>query len=117
MIRSTDEFRVQKVEGLMGGKGHVTLIHYFEPDDFQGVGRLFAKVLIEPGNSLGAHKHEGEQEAYLIIKGRALYNDNGKEVEIGPGDLTICKDGESHGIEAIGDETLEYAALITNVTN
>lgn len=115
MIRSADEFRVQKVEGLMGGKGHVTIIHFYEPEDFGGIGRLFGKTLIEPGNSVGVHNHEGEQESYYIIKGKALYNDNGKEVEIGPGTLTLCKTGETHGIEAIGDETLEYAMLITDV--
>ncbi len=114
MIKSTDDFRVQKVEGLMGGKGHVTFIHYYEPEDFAGAGRLFGKTLIEPGNSIGVHSHEGEQEAYYILKGKALYNDNGTEVEIGPGTLTLCKSGDSHGIEAIGDETLEYAMLITN---
>lgn len=114
MIKSTEEFRVQKIEGLMGGKGHVTFIHYFEPEDFEGAGRLFGKTIIEPGNSIGLHGHEGEQEAYYILKGKALYNDNGTESEIGPGTLTICKSGDSHGIEAIGDETLEYAMLITN---
>jgi len=36
MIRSADDIRVQKVEGLMGGKGYVTLVHFYEPEDFLG---------------------------------------------------------------------------------
>lgn len=112
MIRFASEFKVEKVTGLKDGKGHVTLIHYFEPEDFLGKGRLYGRTIIEPGNSIGYHKHAGEQEAYYIIKGKALYNDNGTEVEIGPGDLTICKDGEGHSIECIGDEDLEFGMLI-----
>lgn len=114
MIRSTDEFKVERKEALMGGKGHVTFIHYFEPEDFAGMGRLFGKTIIEPGNSIGLHGHEGEQEAYFITKGKALYNDNGVEREIGPGTLTLCKSGDKHAIENIGDEDLEYVMLITN---
>lgn len=115
MIRTSEEFKVEKKEALMGGKGYVTFVHYFEPEDFGGIGRLFGKTIIEPGNSIGLHGHKGEQEAYFITKGRALYNDNGKEMEIGPGTLTLCKSGDQHAIEAIGDEALEYVMLITNV--
>ena len=51
-------------------------------------------------------------ESYYILKGKALYNDNGKEVELEAGDMGICKDGEGHSIESIGDENLEYVMLI-----
>ena len=37
--------------------------------------------------------------------------DNGKAVEVTPGDVFFCGDGESHGIEA-GNEPIEMVALI-----
>lgn len=112
MIRKSSEYNVEKIEKQKGGKGYITVINFFETEDFLGKGRLFGKTIIEPGNSIGYHTHEGDQEAYYILKGKALYNDNGEEVELEPGDLTICRDGESHSIEAIGEETLEFGMLI-----
>ncbi|CCQ95210.1 Cupin domain-containing protein [[Clostridium] ultunense Esp] len=112
MIRKSGEYKVEKVERLKNGKGYVTIVNYFEMEDFLGKGRLFGKTIIEPGNSIGYHVHVGDQEAYFILKGKALYNDNGKEIVLEPGDLAICRDGESHSIEAIGEENLEYIMLI-----
>lgn len=112
MIRSSSEFKTERIEGLKGGKGHVTVVNFFEQEDFLGKGRLYGKSIIEPGNSIGYHTHEGDQEAYFIIKGKALYNDNGEETILEPGDLAICRDGDSHSIEAYGDENLEYVMLI-----
>ena len=112
MIRNNEDFRVEVIEGLKGGKGHVTVVNFFEQEDFLDKGRLYGKSIIEPGNSIGYHTHQGDQEAYFIVKGKALYNDNGKEMVLEPGDLAICKDGDSHSIEAFGDENLEYIMLI-----
>lgn len=112
MIRRRKDYKIEKVESLKGGKGYVTVINFFEMEDFLGKGRLYGKSIIKPGNSIGYHTHEGDQEAYFILKGKALYNDNGKEVILEPGDLAICRDGESHSIESIEEEDLEYIMLI-----
>ncbi|MBZ2174140.1 cupin domain-containing protein [Schnuerera sp. xch1] len=112
MIRKSNKYKVEKVEGLKGGRGYVTIVNFFEMEEFLGNGRLFGKTIIKPGSSIGYHTHEGDQEAYYILNGRALYNDNGKEVILEPGDLTICRDGESHSIEVIGEEDLEFIMLI-----
>lgn len=112
MIRGKEDFKVEVIEGLKGGKGHVTVVNFFEQEDFLGKGRLYGKSIIEPGNSIGYHTHEGDQEAYFILKGKALYNDNGEEMILEPGDLAVCRDGDSHSIEAYGEENLEYVMLI-----
>lgn len=112
MIRKYDDFKVEVVQGLKDGKGHVTVVNFFEPEDFLGKGRLYGKSIIKPGNSIGYHTHKGDQEAYFIIKGKALYNENGTEMILEPGTMAICRDGESHSIEAAGDEDLEYIMLI-----
>ena len=70
---------------------------------------------IHPHASMGVHRHEGNTETYHILSGRARYNDNGKEIEIGPGTTTFCGDGEVHAIENISDtEDLVFMALIIN---
>lgn len=112
MIRKSNEFKVEVINKLKGGKGYVTVVNFFEMEDFLGKGRLYGKSIIKPGNSIGYHTHQGDQEAYFILKGKALYNENGDDSVLEPGDLAICRDGESHSIEAGGDEDLEYIMLI-----
>lgn len=112
MIRRSNEYTVEVIDGLKDGKGQVTVVNFFEKEDFLGKGRLYGKSIIKPGHSIGYHTHEGDQEAYFILKGKALYTYNGKETILEPGDLSICRDGDSHSIESIGEEDLEYIMLI-----
>ena len=112
MIKRHSALTVDKHLELRGGKGLVVMENFMDPEMAHGAGRLFAKTVIPPGASIGLHKHEGESEVYYILNGRALVNDNGAPVELGPGDINYCPDGQSHGIENIGDADLEYIAVI-----
>lgn len=75
-------------------------------------GRLFAHVTLEPGRSIGYHTHEGETEFYYIIKGEGVFNDNGTEVTVYPGDICATGYGEGHGMENRSAEPMEMIALI-----
>ena len=77
--------------------------------------KLVAYAKLEPGNSIGYHVHDGEMEAYILIKGQGIYNDNGKEVEVDVGDVTVTFSGEGHAIKPRGDETLEFIAVICEI--
>ena len=112
VIRRSNEYKTEVLNEFLNGKGKVTVTNFFEEEDFLGKGRLYGKTVIEPGNSIGYHSHSGDQEAYFILKGQALYKYNGKETILEPGDLSICRDGDSHSIEAVGEENLEYVMLI-----
>ena len=101
-----------KATNKAGGKGEITITKLLTPKELSGKCDMFAKVTIPPGCSIGIHQHEGNTETYHILQGKALYSDNGKDVEIGPGQTTYCPDGEKHGIESIGTEDLVFMALI-----
>ena len=58
------------------------------------------------------HAHVGEMELFYILNGRVRVLDNGIEAFLEPGDTLETADGESHCVEAAGDEPLEYIALI-----
>ena len=74
--------------------------------------KMFSRVTIKPGCSLGYHEHHGETETYYVLSGTGIYDDNGTEVTIEAGDVTFCKDGDGHGVRNAGDEDLVFAALI-----
>ena len=112
MIKRNGSIDVQVVENLRGGEGSLTIENLLTPDELYNKGRLFAKMSLEPGVSVGYHVHEGEMESYHILSGEAEYGDNGKTVKLSAGDTTLTLNGEGHSIKNIGDTTLEFIALI-----
>ena len=106
-----------QVNGLAGGKGIAEVHHIVENDELGGVGRLYGKVVLKPGSSVGWHKHTGETEPYYILKGNGVFIDNDESrTEVGPGDCCIIEEGQCHSIENTSEnEDLEFMALIYNI--
>lgn len=97
---------------MRGGKGSVELMHIFGQDEMTGKARLFAKITLNPGCSIGMHQHDKEEEIYYVISGKGIINDNGNITELSPGDASITGNGGSHSIENNGDEQLVLIAVI-----
>ena len=112
MIRRSNELQQVTQPKMKGGAGALESTHFLQADEFCGKGRLFAHGRLRPGSSVGLHKHEKDFEVYHILRGRGMYNDDGTMQPVGPGDVTICLEGQSHALDNTGDEDLEYIALI-----
>ena len=113
MIRSKDECKIEYREHMRDGKGTVEITNFIEgPEELCGKGRLFSKITLKPGCSIGFHIHENDSELFYIMKGTAEYNDNGEIRTVSAGDVTICPAGTGHGIENKGEETVELVAVI-----
>jgi len=112
MIKRNASYEVQVSENMRGGEGAVKIEHLLNADELNNKGRLFAKITIEPGCSVGFHVHENEMESYTIISGEAEYDDNGETVHLRPGDTTHTPAGEGHAIKNSGNDTLVFIALI-----
>jgi len=112
MIRKKSEIQGNVVTNLRGGIGDITMFHFLTEQEARGSGRLFAKLVIEPGNSIGTHKHEGDMEAFYILKGKGLVSDGGTEVIMEAGDCHICPDGHTHSLKNVGEDSLELIAII-----
>ena len=118
MIRRKNEMVVEDVEHLREGEGTVHMTKLINvPEELCGKGRAYTRSILNPGCSIGTHPHEGESELFYILTGTGIYNDNGTEVTVSAGDVTICAPGESHGIANRSDEVLELVALIINGGN
>ena len=113
MIRRNDERITEQKENHLGGTGKLTIRHILNgTDELYGKGRVFCHTVLEPGTSIGYHRHEGEFEAYYVLSGTARLSDNGTYTVLHPGDVAYTPDGCGHDIENIGDEPLELIALI-----
>ena len=114
MVKTKDTIGIREVTGLMNGNGTLRFEDFMKAEDAPGHGRVFARVTIPPGGSIGYHKHEGEFETYFILDGEAVVNDNGTEYTLHSGDMEMCVSGNSHSIENRTDEDLHIIALIMN---
>ena len=59
-----------EVEGLAGGKGKATRYEIVPKEELNGHGRLYARIVLAPGSSVGWHQHVRDTEPYYILRGR-----------------------------------------------
>ncbi len=113
MIRKSSECQIEYREHMRGGDGTVQITNFITgPAELNDKGRLFAKITLNPGCSIGYHVHEGDAELFYILKGTAEYSDNGTITQVSAGDVTICPAGTGHGIANRTDEVVELVAVI-----
>lgn len=113
MIRRKEECSIEHREHMRGGDGTVIITNFVNGTaELNESGRLFGRITLESGCSIGSHPHENESEIFYILTGTGEYDDNGTIVTVQAGDVTICSPGESHGIANRGEEVLELIAVI-----
>lgn len=111
MIRKAQD-RVQFTKEMFGGPGSIEAAQILNPGEFCDKGRLFNHIVLKPGVTIGRHRHVNDFETYYILCGTGVYNDNGTEVQVGPGDVAVCPEGEEHALTNTGTENMEITALI-----
>jgi Mannose-6-phosphate isomerase len=65
-------------------------------------------VSVENGKSTKTGFHEDEEEAYVILKGRAMLMIGDEEVVAGPGTVAYVPRNKKHKMTCISEEALEY---------
>ena len=114
MVKYKNEISTEVREHMRGGDGSARVTGFVSPAELNEKGRLFGKVALDPGCSIGYHIHENDCEIFYILKGTAVYSDNGKDVTVSAGDVTVCPAGTGHGIRNESNEPVEAIALIVN---
>ena len=112
MIFKEEGRKVTVNEAMRGGVGSVRIEELLNKEGLYDKGRLFARITLKPGCSIGYHVHEGEMEAFYILNGSAQYDDNGTTVTLVPGDIAYTPDGNGHSVANNGSEDVEMLALI-----
>lgn len=99
---------------LRGGEGVTGMIPIFN-EKIPHM-RLLNVVELEPGASIGLHKHEAEAEVYYILEGEATVFDEGENKLMRAGDAHLCRDGEEHMVKNTGTSLLRFLAIIPTLT-
>ena len=70
-------------------------------------------MTLQPGASIGMHKHENNEDAYIIVSGEGVFTDSaGKETPVKGGDVTIARIGDTHALKNVGKEPLVFLDVI-----
>ena len=111
MIRRNGEHPVEKREKMRGGNGTVE-ITALEKELLPAQCRLFSKIVLRPGCSIGVHEHTGEAEMFYFASGEGTVNDDGVKIAVKAGDSMTTPSGHTHGVENTGSEDLVIIAAI-----
>lgn len=108
--------KLTEAQNVQNGRGTVKTYHVLSSEELGRAGRLYGRVVLDPGCSIGWHQHVGETEPYYVLKGQGTFIDNDKKAyTVVPGDVCTIEEGQFHSIENNSDEPFEFMALIYNV--
>ena len=111
MVYRRSEMKTEVKEKLRDGEGSVHFTHFVESGTANNC-RMLAEVTLEPGSSIGYHRHDTETEYYIILSGNGTVNDNGTDIPVKAGDAMVTGNGASHSIKNTGSVPLVFQAII-----
>lgn len=98
-----------------GGKGTLSGEYAFTRDKStkdQAIKEI-SWLTLQPGDSVGYHKHTTNEDTYIIVSGTGTFRDkDGKDYEVKAGDVTIVRKNESHGLTNTGTVPLVFVDVI-----
>ena len=112
MIRRKGDMEKEVRERMRDGTGTVEILHVFRQEELHGKVRLFARLRLVKGSSIGYHLHDGEEEIFYILSGSGRVTEGDTVTTVGPGDAVLTGGGGGHSIENLGQEPLELLAAI-----
>ena len=101
-----------EVERLRGGNGILHATELAVAEECHGHVTQFRRMVMDPGCSIGYHTHDENTEIYYILSGNPTGNDNGEEVQMGPGSVMVTGNGAGHALENRTNEPVELINLI-----
>ena len=112
---TADELTILDKENVAGGKGTLHGEFAFirdtalESDAIKEIGFMTLKQ----GDFIGTHEHADNEDAYLILSGTGIFTDGlGNAWIVKPGDMTIARPGQAHGLANLYKDDLVFLDII-----
>ncbi|VAW84370.1 hypothetical protein MNBD_GAMMA16-1934 [hydrothermal vent metagenome] len=97
------------------GKGAIKTVQV-EGQNRKGAFNFIDLTEIPPGNSIGCHTHElDNEEVYVIISGEGRMYSEGVFFMVGAGDVIVNSPGGTHALENVGSDILRLVVLEANI--
>ena len=114
-VFTKQELKTWDREKVAGGEGALTGKFSFTRNDAQDahVIKEIGWMTLQPGHSIGMHKHTDNEDAYIIIFGEGVFTDSdGTETKVSGGDITIARAGQSHALKNTGKVPLFFLDIV-----
>ena len=82
MVHHSADMPLEERPRMRGGEGTIALRAAMIPGDYAAPVRLFSRITVPVGGSIGYHIHEQEEEFYYVLSGQGEMDDNGTPVDV-----------------------------------
>jgi mannose-6-phosphate isomerase-like protein (cupin superfamily) len=106
-----DRSLLKGIASMNGGKGPVSYRRMLGPEVFRSNWGYVDHLVIPPGSSVGAHRHETLEEIYYVLSGKGRATVGDETVEVEPGNGVPCRVGEAHGFSNPSQSDLEFLII------
>lgn len=113
MYKKSLELKSDKV--FWNGREYGESINLADKDELKGSVKFYAVMKVKEGEEVGYHQHRGEKEWFHFLEGRGEVNDNGKIVQVSPGDVVMTPADGWHAFKNTGAGDLVFTALIVKL--
>jgi len=111
MFRAQGDMESSVITDCHGGKGDLVCRLVLGANDAQSELAFMHDDQLEPGAVIGEHIHESSEEVYLVIEGTGMMIVDGREYPAGPGDVSVCHSGHSHGLRNSADAPMRLIVV------
>lgn len=111
MIIRKSDLKAKLLERCHDGAGTVMAHELLFDREVVGLGYLHETV-VPLDATIGVHGHTNRQELYLILEGTGAYADDGREVDVGPGDICLYdRNSVTHALRPTGTTPLRMMVI------
>ena len=108
---TADELTALDKENVAGGRGILHGEFAFTRDNALDDDAI--KETLKHGDFIGTHEHADNEDAYLILSGTGIFTDGmGNAWIVKPGDMTIARPGQAHGLANLYKDDLVFLDII-----
>ena len=110
-----EELTVLDKQDVAGGRGTLYGEFAFTRDNARDEDAIkeIGFMTLKHGDFIGLHKHEDNEDAYLILSGTGIFTDgSGNAWIVKPGDMTIARPGQFHGLANLYKDDLVFLDII-----
>lgn len=85
---------------------------FYKATLFQGEHMMVGLNCLEPGQTQGAHAHEGADKFYFVLEGSGTFSVGDEERQAEAGAIVAAPAGIKHGVANSGDKRLSLLVAI-----
>ena len=112
MIKYKGEMETIYPEHVCNGLNHIEKQFIFSTEEMAGKAKMFARITLPDGSSIGEHPHQPEAEIYYILEGEVVVTDNDRQETLHSGDAVFTGNGDRHSVANVSGKLAVLMAVI-----